>query len=83
MMLLANVPSQSEIEARLSRLKEGKLMAACCLCMVSGQLVLFFHLVLFNNEFQSCLLEFICMLFMFTHWTVPSMRRIDCQRCAR
>jgi len=28
MLLLANVPSQSEIEARLGRLKQGKLMTA-------------------------------------------------------
>jgi len=36
MMLLANVPSQSEIEARLSRLKEGKLRAAYVWYLVSS-----------------------------------------------
>jgi len=55
MLLLANVPSQSEIESRLSRLKEGKLMTA--------DVSLFFHLILFvsvqDRIIKRVLVEFI------------------------
>lgn len=51
--MLANVPSQSEIEARLNRLKQGQLIVAD----IFRQLAVFFiqfYLYLFKIDCDSC-----------------------------